>query len=198
MCNDYGNRIPYRDYAEAFSQLKIPLVFPNPDAAPNLEPRDEIWPTELAPVIRPVADSVELVHLPWGLAPSNPKGRVVINMRSEGRSFTRDRCLVPASHYYEFTGAKSPKTRWRFTKADEDWFCFAGLLGPGKDDQAFTLLTTDAGPDVAPIHNRQPVVLDREAWAAWLDASRPSQDLLKASPAGSLHVVESPRLASPG
>ncbi|MEO9213806.1 MAG: SOS response-associated peptidase family protein, partial [Caulobacteraceae bacterium] len=122
MCNDYGNRIPYRDYAEAFSQLKIPLVFPKPDAAPNLEPRDEIWPTELAPVIRPVTGGVELVQLPWGLAPSNPKGRAVINMRSEGRSFARGRCLVPASHYYEFTGTKSPKTRWRFARMDEDWF----------------------------------------------------------------------------
>jgi len=48
MCNDYGNRIPCRDYAEAFSQLKIPLVFQKPDAAPNLEPRDEIWPAEPA------------------------------------------------------------------------------------------------------------------------------------------------------
>ncbi|MGA9864868.1 MAG: hypothetical protein WBQ75_00335 [Acetobacteraceae bacterium] len=77
MCNDYGNRIPYRDYAEAFSQLKIPLVFPKPDAAPNLEPRDEIWPTETAPVIRPTPGGVELVQIPWGLAPSNPKARAV-------------------------------------------------------------------------------------------------------------------------
>ncbi len=190
MCNDYGNRIPYRDYAEAFSQLKIPLVFPEPDAAPNLEPRDEIWPTEMAPVIRPTAGGVELVQLPWGLAPGNPKGRAVINMRSEGRGFARGRCLVPASHYFEFTGTKSPKTRWRFTRAGEDWFCFAGLLGRGKDGEAFTLLTTDAGPDVAPIHNRQPVVLDREAWAAWLDGAA---GLLGPSPTGSLEVVEIPR-----
>ncbi|MGA9866561.1 MAG: SOS response-associated peptidase [Acetobacteraceae bacterium] len=190
MCNDYGNRIPYRDYAEAFSQLKIPLIFPKPNAAPNLEPRDEIWPTETAPVIRPAPGGVELVQLPWGLAPSNPKARAVINMRSEGRSFARGRCLVPASHYYEFTGTKSPKTRWRFTRAGADWFCFSGLLGPGKDDQAFTLLTVDAGPDVAPYHNRQPVVLDRDAWATWLDGAA---GLLRPSPAGSLVVVESPR-----
>ena len=190
MCNDYGNRTPYRDYAEAFSQLKIPLVFPRPDAAPNLEPRDEIWPTERAPVIRSTTGGVELVQLPWGLAPSNPKARVVINMRSEGRGFARGRCLVPASHYYEFTGTKSPKTRWRFTRAGADWFCFAGLLGRGKDGESFTLLTVDAGPDVVPIHNRQPVVLDREAWAAWLDGAA---GLLGPSPAGSLVVAQSPR-----
>lgn len=176
---------------------------PQPDAAPNLEPRDEIWPTERAPVIRPATGGVELVQLPWGLAPGNPKARVVINMRSEGRSFTRGRCLVPASHYYEFTGSTSPKTRWRFTRTGEDWFCFAGLLGRGETADgtsidAFTLLTTAAGPDVIPYHSRQPVILRRPDWAAWLDASRSSADLLRPSPAGSLQVVASPRLASSG
>ena len=50
MCNDYGNRIPYSAYLEAFSQLRIPVRFH--EAAPNLEPRDDIWPTDTASVIR--------------------------------------------------------------------------------------------------------------------------------------------------
>jgi hypothetical protein len=59
------------------------------------------------------------------------------------------------------TGAK-----WKFTKVGEDWFCFAGLWRPMPDGagDAFTLLTTEPGPDVAPIHNRQMVVLDRADW----------------------------------
>lgn len=202
MCNDFGNRIPYSAYVEEFSHLKLPLISPRADAAPNLEPRDEIWPSELAPIIRPTEGGVELVAVVWGLSSGRPKARPVINMRSEGRSFTRGRCLVPASHYYEFTGSKSPKTRWRFTRTGEDWFCFAGLLGRGETAdgmpiEAFTLLTTDAGPDVIPYHARQPVVLERFDWAAWLDGSRPSHDLLRASPAGSLQVVASPRSAPP-
>ena len=50
LCNDYGNNIPYTAYLEAFSQTGIPVRFPR--AAPNLEPRDDIWPTDTAPVIR--------------------------------------------------------------------------------------------------------------------------------------------------
>ena len=46
MCNDYGNYIPYSDYLAAFSQIRIPVKWPN--AAPNLEPRDDIWPTDKA------------------------------------------------------------------------------------------------------------------------------------------------------
>jgi hypothetical protein len=48
VCNDFGNHIPYSDYLAAFSQIRAPVVFPT--AAPNLEPRDDIWPTETAQV----------------------------------------------------------------------------------------------------------------------------------------------------
>lgn len=191
MCND-DNRIPYGDYVEAFSQTRLPLIFPI--AAPNLEPRDEICPTERAPVIRPVGGRRCARADPVGLAPSRPKAPVGINLRSEGRAFARGRCLVPASHYFEFTGTRSPKTRWRFTQPDGAWFCFAGLIGRApQTDEAFTLLTVDAGPDVVPIHARQPAIVEREAWVGWLDGSAPAPDVLRPSPAGSLAVGESPR-----
>jgi putative SOS response-associated peptidase YedK len=188
MCNDYGNRIPYSAYVEAFSQIRIPLRFPT--AAPNLEPRDDIWPTEQAPVIRRRGDGVELVQLRWGFASARPKAPPVINFRSEGRRFSNGRCLVPASHFFEFTGKKSPKSKWRFTKAGDEWFCFAGLWRPSGGDgpEAFTLLTTAPGPDVAPIHNRQMVILERDDWKAWLDLTRPEAELLRPLPAGSLDV----------
>ena len=99
---------------------------------------------------------------------------------------------MPASHFYEFTDAKSPKVKWKFKKADEDWFCFAGLWRPMPDGsgEAFTILTTEPGPDVAPIHNRQIVVLDRPDWLNWLDLTRPEAELLRPLPAGSLTVEQ--------
>ena len=127
-----------------------------------------------------------------GFAPSRPKAPPVINFRSEGRRFPNGRCLVPASHFFEFTGAKAPKSKWRFTKVGEQWFCFAGLWRPAGADapEAFTVLTTEPGPDVAPIHNRQVVVLDSANWAAWLDLTLPEEELLRALPAGSLEVEQ--------
>lgn len=188
MCNDYGNRIPYSAYVEVLGLIGLPVMAP--EAAPNLEPRDDIWPTEPAPILRRLGDGVELAQLRWGFAPARPKAGPVINFRSEGRRFATGRCLVPASHFYEFTGARSPKAKWKFTKADEDWFCFAGLWWPGTADapEAFTLLTTAPGPDVAPIHDRQMVVLERADWKAWLDLTRPEVELLRPLPARSLRV----------
>lgn len=187
MCNDFGNHVAYAEYAEALRHLSMPIRAPL--AAPNLEPRDDIWPTENAPVFRRLGDGVELAQLRWGFSAATPKGRPVINFRSEGRRFDQSkRCLVPASHFFEFRGSRAPKEKYRFTLRDEPWFCFAGLWRPASGDtpESFTLLTTAPGPDMAPVHDRQMVVLRRGQWKAWLDLTAPEKELLAPLPAGSL------------
>jgi len=66
----------------------------------------------------------------------------------------------------------------------------AGLWreGDGNKPATFAMLTTEPGPDVAPIHNRQIVVLQPENWVAWLNLTKPEADLLRSLPAGSLSV----------
>ncbi|MBV8888487.1 MAG: SOS response-associated peptidase [Alphaproteobacteria bacterium] len=190
MCNDFGNHIAYDEYLRAFSAAGIAVKWPR--AVPNLEPREDIWPTDPAPVIRRLEDgSNEFAVMRWGFPPARPKAAPIINFRSEGRRFPVGRCLIPASHFFEFTGSKSPKSKWKFTKAGEDWFCFCGLWRPlPQGAAAFTLLTTEPGPDVAPIHNRQMVVLDRCDWSAWLEQAGNEADLLRALPAGSLQIEQ--------
>jgi putative SOS response-associated peptidase YedK len=125
MCNDFGNRVAYDEYVRSFRAVGLPLCWPT--TPPNLEPRDDIWPTDPAPVIR---------------------------------------------------------------RRGQEWFCFAGFwrAAPDGAGEAVTLLTTEAGPDVAPIHDRQVVVLDRADWAAWLDLTKPEAALLRPSAAGELTV----------
>ena len=82
MCNDYGNLVPYDDYLRAFGEIRGPLRWP--EVAPNLEPRDDIWPTETAPVIRRREDGVELVQLRWGFPPARPAARQR-GLRAPGR-----------------------------------------------------------------------------------------------------------------
>ena len=61
---------------------------------------------------------------------------------------------------------------------------------PDGADDAFTLLTTEPGADVALIHDRQMVVLERPDWRAWLELSRPEAELLRPLPEGSLRVEQ--------
>jgi putative SOS response-associated peptidase YedK len=193
MCNDFGNRIPYREYVDAFADLQLPLRFPK--GAPNLEPLEDIRPTDPAPMIKGSEEGGgEFAILRWGFPPGRPKAGPVINFRSEGRTFERGRCLIPASHFFEFTGTKYPKTKWRFTVKGHPWFCFAGLWRatetPDGPVEAFTLLTRDPGPDVAAVHDREPIVLSRVHWAAWLDLSQPGKLPNEPHPAGTFAVEE--------
>jgi putative SOS response-associated peptidase YedK len=191
MCNLYSNKVAPDAIARAFEQLGIPLRFP--DGLPNIEPREEIRITDPAPIVRWNAGeaSAELVQRRWSWP--GPGGKPVYNFRSDGREFGAGRCLIVADGFYEFTTPKEPrpdkrKDRWRFTMAGRDWFCLAGLWRTSDVGEAFTMLTTEPGPDVAPYHNRQMAVLLHESWRAWLDGSGPARELLGPCPGGMLEV----------
>ena len=181
MCNEYRFRQSLDQLAEEFSNLKLPLTWLG--GAPNLEPRDSIRPTDPAPIIVGGDGGARLLQLRWGFP--RPKGGPIINFRSENRRFPVGRCLVPADGFYEFTGAKAPKSKWLFTSTAAELFCIAGLV---RDDR-FTMLTIDPGPDIAPYHDRQIVVLPRENWGAWLGPPE-AQPAIAPAPAGTFQIEQ--------
>jgi putative SOS response-associated peptidase YedK len=184
MCNDYRYRLPAERLIEEFSQNRIPLFYP--EGVPNIEPREDIRIRDRAPVVRISDGRPELVQMQW--AWTGPTGRPVFNFRSEGRRFDpAERVLIPADGFYEFTdpepGSKR-KTKWLFTMKDAELFAVAGIVKQG----AFSMLTTAPGPDIAPYHDRQIVVLAPSEWRAWLMAEAPEADVLRPCPAGRLEV----------
>jgi putative SOS response-associated peptidase YedK len=182
MCNEYRFKQTLDRLVREFGELSLPLHWAG--GAPNLEPRDSIRPTEPAPIITGSPQGAELKALRWGFVqPGRPP---VINFRSEGRRFRTGRCLIPTDGFYEFTGAKSPKSKWLFTRADDrELFCVAGLV---RDDR-FTMLTCAPGADIAPYHDRQIVILHRRFWADWLGPAE-TQPPLEPLPGGSLKVEQ--------
>lgn len=185
MCNTYRFR-PFADQPfEEIRQIGVPLEFP--EGRPNIEPRDAIRIGDSAPLLTRTDAGVALRTMKW--AWMSPQGRPVFNFRSEGRSFASgQRCAVPADGFYEFTDAlpgQKRKTRWLFTLADNPVFWIAGVVRDG----AFALLTTEPGPDIAPYHDRQIVILPTGRVMEWLDLSAPEKELLTPLPGGSLVVT---------
>lgn len=193
MCNDYRLKVDVGTIIEEFADLKIRIRFNQ--GIPNLEPRDDIKITDTAPIVRRMenTDDMELVQCRWSWPGSNK--RPVYNLRSEGRDFTSNRCLVVADGFYEFTDPKEPakkrKDKWLFTMPGQSVFCIAGIWRSYPEiGEAFTMLTTAPGPDVVPYHDRQIVILDRAVWADWLDPNVPAQSLIRPLPAGALAVEQ--------
>lgn len=194
MCNDYRLHVDVASIVEDFAELKIKIRFA--EGRPNIEARDDIKITDVAPIIRSVEGvrgEGDLVQRRWSWP--GPSKKPVYNFRSDGREFTTNRCLIVADGFYEFTDpaekGKKRKDKWLFTKRGEPIFCIAGIWRKTKEvGEAFTMLTIEPGPDIAPYHDRQIVILEREAWADWLDLSVPAQSLIKPLPTGSLDVQQ--------
>jgi putative SOS response-associated peptidase YedK len=200
VCNLYTQSKSVDEVARLFRDLQMPLSFP--EGAPNLSARD-IAITDPGPIVRAASNAsgaYELVVRRWSWPA--PNGKPVYNFRSDGRGFPSGRCLVIADGFYEFTKPTDPKqklkNRWLFTFPDGEMLGIAGLVRTVPDiGAAFTMLTTEPGPDVAPYHNRQVAVLPPADWKAWLDHSVPEREILRPLPTGTLNVQLSPREVLP-
>jgi putative SOS response-associated peptidase YedK len=134
-------------------------------------PNGEVRPTDMAPVILP---SGALGWLPWGFNVSWQRGPV-INARAETleqkptfKPLLQQRCLVPASAYFEWRAEGEKKVKTRIRPSKERGIVFAGLL----DNGTFTIITCVPAKSIAHIHDRMPVLLDRAEQQEWLDGSR--------------------------
>jgi putative SOS response-associated peptidase YedK len=152
------------------------------------EPRYNIAPTQPVPVIRQhPKEPVRLVSLMnWGLIPHWAKepsmAASTINAKSETaaeKPAFRDplkfrRCLIPADGFYEWKRNAGSKQPFCFEVKDGELFAFAGLWDGWKNPEGqwvktCTILTTMPNAVTSAIHDRMPVVLDRESYDLWLD-----------------------------
>lgn len=131
-------------------------------------------------------------------------------------SFRTRRCVVPADGFYEWTTTGGRKTPlWIGVVSEQTGtpgpFAMAGIWdrweGPAGAVETFSVLTCAPNSLMAEIHDRMPVILAREDYAAWMDPSNTdvagltrlcraiAPERMVAHPVGAL--VNSPRHDSP-
>ncbi len=189
MCNDYEQHLRWAEYCKMMQDLELGI--PTHQSELDLPTSDDIKINDVGPIMRASGNGIELVPMKFSFPPSG-RGGPVFNFRSEGRRFDKsNRCIIPASAFFEFTGKKYPKAKHRFALRAIPVTAIAGIWreGQGNHPPSFSMLTTAPGEDVAPYHDRQVVVLRPEDWAAWIYLTKPERELLRPSPGGTLDVT---------
>jgi len=176
MCGRYALDIPFSEFKERFNVQ---------NTLPTLPARYNVAPGSMMPVILRQSPNTAILAR-WGLIPSwardpnigyrmiNARGESLVEKPAFRKPLVSQRCLVPASGFYEWGQAEKEKIPYYVRLKTMRSFSFAGLYDTwrdieGKELQTFTIITTTPNALIAPIHNRMPVILPKEKEEMWVN-----------------------------
>jgi putative SOS response-associated peptidase YedK len=167
----------------------------------NPLPNFNVAPTHCMPII-PMEDPHHFRPMAWGLIPFWAKtsaiGSKMINARVETlnekpafrQCLSTKRCIVPMDAWYEWIKQGKARIPYRIFVENQIAFGVAGLFDCWKKSDgsllySYTVITREAAPAIAHIHDRMPAVLSAELEKHWIDDTlSPTQtlDLLRQMP----------------
>lgn len=184
-----------------------------------LQDRYNLAPTDDVPVLlRTQGGEWRLQNMRWWLVPSwspapsskytmfNAKSETLAKSRAFSTPFARQRCIVPASGYYEWrkeasgtsttsttsTTSGSSKTPYLIEPELEQGFAFAGLWDHWERDgqriDSCTIITGAAPDSMRSLHHRVPIHLTPSEVDRWLNLDTEASELTS---------ILSPRLRGP-
>src|ERR1051325_866341 len=177
MCGRYAITMPpeaVREWFRTYGEI------------PNWPVYYNAAPATALPIVRQGPGRRQLVLMQWGLVPWFSKdGKIsysTINARAESvrtnasyrEPFKSQRCIVPASGYFEWTGPKTDRQPHYFTRADGKPMALAGLWDrwrskdKSETKETFTIVTTAPSKFAAQWHDRMPLILEPDTWDRWL------------------------------
>lgn len=174
---------------------EIQLEFEIDSIGPELAARTPSWnvaPTQpIAMVVdRPSPEVRRELHAArWGLIPpwttTLAKAPALINARVEtlttkksfSEALAHRRCIIPADGYYEWKTTDRGKVPYYISSPRP--IGFAGLYGWWKSPEgewivSAAIVTMAARTPLDTIHNRTPVILERDEYTTWLDPAQHS------------------------
>lgn len=155
------------------------------DLPSELKSSWNIAPSQEQPVV--VSDSPNRIEImTWGLIPfweekkEKPHGLInvrddtAVNKKWAHKYLQEQRCIVPATGFYEWAKLKEGKKPYNIKLKDQEYFGMAGIYSitkhpvTGKEIYSYAILTTSPNKVMEKIHNRMPVVLKKEDESEWL------------------------------
>lgn len=153
----------------------------------------EIFPTNTAPVLIEKGSAIAPVPYTWGFPNFRNKG-VIINARAETAeekktfkdSLLKRRCVIPSTGFYEWDKSKQ---KYLFNIQGSNSLYMAGFYNLFKDEPRFIILTTEANSSVSSIHNRMPVILEKQQIKDWITDTDKAVSILHKTPPSLIHTL---------
>src|SRR5579862_6852437 len=209
MCGRYVLATPIDELVRFFDAREAPGIDDAYLPSYNVAPTREVVCLALDGEGHRILDEYRWGLIPWWAKDSSIGSRL-FNARAESvttkpafrDAFKSRRLAILADGFFEWRkDADNRRQPFYLTRRDGTPMAFAGLWDSWRDPsvaggtsrvRSCTIVTTGASAEVAPIHNRMPVVLEPAALEVWLDADGPDQDeveaLLSAQPSGILEA----------
>jgi len=173
-------------YSFSASRKKLQQQFPGVHVEDTPEVNYNVAPTQRGYVITDDQPQ-QLQQFVWGLVPFWAKdqkiGSRLINARAESihekpsfrEAVRKRRCWVLADSFYEWKKIDGKKQPYRIYRKSEDLLVFAGIWEVWRKENttlySYSIITTTPNAEMAPVHNRMPVVLsDQDQQQHWLEA----------------------------
>lgn len=175
-----------RYYIDKDVEEEIYRVLQEIDEKLRTERTGDIFPSNAAPVIYGRNEKLCGKEMKWGFLGKDK--RLLINARAEtalerptfSDSVRQRRCIIPARHFYEWDKRKQKVT---FGRKQGKILYMAGFYREQEDGPHFIILTTAANDSVSPVHERMPLILEKEEMLPWIyDDEKVSSFLTKTSP----------------
>ena len=158
----------------------------------HLEEKEADWqmcdvtPVQTAVVLCRENDHIAGRRMLWGFPGFHGKG-CIINARAESameKKMFRDsmrhrRCVIAAKGFYEWSKARE---KYTFERKDSDVLFLAGCFKIQEGQERFVILTTQANASVEPVHDRMPLILEREEVETWILDDQAAEHLLHKTP----------------
>lgn len=185
MCGRY-----YIESEDSTSELLAIIYVANRRSKVGPVKTGEIFPTDVVPVIANNRSQRQSAFaMRWGYSMGDDR-RPIINARSETAAskpmfkdgMAQRRCLVPASHYFEWGEQNGKKVKYAIRQTGSDMIYMAGLYRiEHGTDPVFTILTRSPAENIALIHDRMPVILPAEALNDWLNIRLDANEVIRAA-----------------
>jgi len=208
MCGRFTQKFTWPELIELYRLTQTPQ---------NLRPAYNVCPTDPVSVIIPGEKGLFLMPMRWQLIPRwwkkplkelpatfNARAETVAAKPMFRDAFKRNRCLIPASGYFEWQTTADGKQPYYIMPRNGTVLTIAGLWEEWRDRvnnetiASCTMIITSANSFISTIHDRMPMILEPETIGPWLSGSA-GRELLKPAPEDTLRMWPvSKRVSKPG